>query len=68
MCKHIGAKSLRFLILNGLYRALCSENRNKLYPQFTDHYFSGEYPIKPVDQTGDEKITQLSFLSGKSNN
>jgi hypothetical protein len=39
-----------------------------LYPQFTDHYFSGEYPIKPVDQTGDEKITQLSFLSGKSNN
>ena len=68
MCKHIGAKSLKFLSLNGLYRALCSEDRNKLYPQFTDHYFSGEYPIKPVDQTGDEKITQLSFLSGKSNN
>ena len=51
-----------------VYNALCDANRNNVYPQFTDHYFTGEYPIKPVDQITDEKVTQLSFLSGKSNN
>ena len=46
----LGADSLKFLSIDGLYKALCGSTRNKLYPQFTDHYFTGEYPIKPVDQ------------------
>ena len=24
-------------------------HRNSTYPQFTDHCFTGEYPIKPLD-------------------
>ena len=68
MCKYIGANSLKFLSIDGLYKAICKNSRNKLYPQFTDHYFTGEYPIKPVDQMRDNKITQLSLLSGKSTN
>ena len=68
ICEHIKADSLKFLSINGLYKALCGDSRNKLYPQFTDHYFTGEYPIKPVDHLDDNKITQLSFLSGKSTN
>ena len=68
MCKHIQAKTLKFLSLKGLYKALISENRNSNYPQFSDHYFTGDYPVKPSDQLGEGKVTQLSLLSGKSNN
>ena len=34
----------------------------------TDHYFTGDYPVKPIDELGDNKITQLSLLSTASNN
>ena len=44
-----------------VYMKLVSEKREKMYPQFSDHYFTGEYPIKPSDNLGDSKITQLSF-------
>ena len=43
-------------------------NRNEIYPQLTDHYFTGDYPVKPIDELGDNKITQLSLLSTASNN
>ena len=68
MCDYIKAKSLKFLSLDGLYKALGKGPRNKNYPQFSDHYFTGEYPVKPIDKLGSNKITQLSLLSGKSNN
>jgi len=68
MCKFIGADSLKFLSLEGLYKALCSKPRNKLYPQFTDHYFTGEYPVERVDLLENKKVSQLSLLSGKSTN
>ena len=68
MCDYIKAKSLKFLSIDGLYEALGKGKRNSLYPQFSDHYFTGEYPIKPADNLGDSKITQLSLLSSKSNN
>ena len=68
MCKHINANSLKFLSIEGLYKAICGEKRNKIYPQLTDHYFTGEYPVELVDQIQDEKIAQLSLLSGKSSN
>ena len=68
MCKYINAKSLSFLSLDGLYRALCGEKRNLSYPQFSDHYFTGDYPIKPLDNLQGLQIKQLSLLSGKSSN
>ena len=68
ICEYIGAKSLKFLSINGLYRAIGFDKRNDAYPQLTDHYFTGDYPIKPVDELGDSKITQLSLLSTASNN
>ena len=68
MCDYIKAKSLKFLSLKGLYKALIDENRNNDYPQFSDHYFTGEYPIKPQDNLKGLKIKQLSLLSIKSNN
>ena len=67
MCNYIKAKSLKFLSLDGLYRALIGDQRNPNYPQFSDHYFTGDYPIKPSDSLQGLKIKQLSLLSGKSN-
>jgi amidophosphoribosyltransferase len=68
ICEYIGAKSLKFLSLNGLYKAIGFDNRNETYPQLTDHYFTGDYPVKPIDELGDNKITQLSLLSTATNN
>ena len=68
ICQYIGAKSLKFLSINGLYKAFGFEKRNDTYPQLTDHYFTGDYPVKPIDQLGDNKINQLSLLSSGSNN
>ena len=63
ICDYVKAKSLKFLSINGLYKAMGFENRNNDYPQLTDHYFTGDYPIKIIDELGEEKITQLSLLS-----
>ena len=68
ICQYIGAKSLNFLSLEGLYKAMGFDKRNNNYPQLTDHYFTGDYPVKPIDELGDNKITQLSLLSTGSNN
>ena len=68
MCKYINAKTLKFLSLDGLYKALCNEKRNEIYPQFSDHYFTGNYPIEPSDKLTEGKVAQLSLLSGKSTN
>ena len=68
MCEHINAKSLKFLSIDGLYKALGFKERNNSYPQLTDHYFTGDYPVKIIDELGEDKITQLSLLSSTSNN
>ena len=68
ICELIGAKSLRFLNIDGLYKAMGFEKRNSIYPQLTDHHFTGEYPVKVIDELGEDKVTQLSLLSTGSNN
>ena len=67
ICDYIGAKSLRFLSIDGLYKAMGYEKRNNTYPQLTDHYFTGDYPVEIIDELGENKITQLSLLSTGSN-
>jgi len=63
MRKHINAKTLKFLSIDGLYRSMGYEKRNSSYPQFTDHCFTGEYPVKPIDANnkdfGKNKLTVL---------
>ena len=68
ICKYINAKSLKFLSIEGLYRAMGFDGRNSTYPQLTDHYFTGDYPVKLIDNLDENKITQLSLLSSASNN
>jgi len=68
ICEFISSKSLKYLSLEGLYKSMGFDKRNNDYPQLTDHYFTGEYPIKIIDELGEEKVTQLSLLSTASNN
>jgi amidophosphoribosyltransferase len=49
MAKIIGADSLAFISLTGMYRAVSGQPRNNLTPQFCDACFSGEYPIPLTD-------------------
>ena len=55
MCRYIGADSLQFLSIDGLYKAVGGEPRNPLAPQFTDHYFTGDYPTPLTDLNGRSK-------------
>jgi len=59
MCRHLGVDSLRFVSLDGLYRA-CGhpEGRDPAQPQFCDACFSGDYPIDPSDARAKGKILE----------
>ena len=64
MAKFIGVNSLSFLSIDGLYKSMDCKKRNNSNPQFTDHCFSGDYPIVPIDKKLDKsKYDQLSFLT-----
>ncbi|NRB35972.1 MAG: amidophosphoribosyltransferase [Rhodobacteraceae bacterium] len=50
MCKHLGVDSLKFISLDGLYRAVGQAmGRDAACPQYCDACFSGEYPVAPSD-------------------
>lgn len=64
--KIVNAKTLKFLSIEGLYKAMGYDNRNPNYPQFSDHCFTGEYPVKPLDANKKDFINnQLSFMTSK---
>tara|TARA_A100001015_G_scaffold321684_1_gene454080 strand:- start:4620 stop:6047 length:1428 start_codon:yes stop_codon:yes gene_type:complete len=50
MTKIVGATSLFFISLEGTYKAMGYEGRNNEVPQFTDHCFTGDYPIEVKDR------------------
>ncbi len=63
----IGADSLAFLSVPGIYRAMGEERRDPLRPQFTDHCFTGEYPTALTDRNADSTSPrQLSLLAEAS--
>jgi amidophosphoribosyltransferase len=67
MRRFIGADSLAFLSVEGIYRAMGYEQRDPTKPQFTDHCFTGDYPTPLTDQTGREASPrQLSLLAEAS--
>ena len=50
MRAHLQVDSLKFISLDGLYRAVgAAEGRNAKCPQYCDACFSGEYPVEPSD-------------------
>ncbi|ENN86309.1 amidophosphoribosyltransferase [Rhizobium freirei PRF 81] len=63
MCDFIGADSLEFLSIDGLYRAVGGEPRDNAQPQFTDHYFTGDYPTRLLDKESTSNVRKLSVLA-----
>ncbi|UHS60882.1 amidophosphoribosyltransferase [Agrobacterium vaccinii] len=63
MAKFIGVDSLAFLSINGLYQAVGGVDRNDARPQFTDHYFTGEYPTRLLDKNGESMGNKISMLA-----
>jgi len=63
----IGADSLAFLSVDGIYRAMGEPGRDPANPKFTDHCFTGDYPtpLTDLDQT-EAQPRQLSLLAEAS--
>jgi len=67
MRRFIGADSLAFLSVAGIYRAMGHERRDPERPQFTDHCFTGDYPTPLTDLSASEHAPrQLSLLAEAS--
>ena len=50
MRQHLNVDSLKFITLDGLYRAVGeAKGRDPKQPQYCDACFSGEYPVEPAD-------------------
>ena len=50
MRDHLAVDSLKFISLDGLYRAVGeTKGRDNTCPQYCDACFSGEYPVEPAD-------------------
>ncbi len=60
---YVGATSLAFLSVDGLYRALGFDGRDDRLPAFTDHCFTGDYPTGLTDIEGASNGHQMSFLA-----
>ena len=65
MRAYLGVESISFISIDGLYRALGEPGRNNAAPQYTDHYFTGDYPTPITDLLG-ESAKQLSLLAEAS--
>ncbi|PHZ86080.1 amidophosphoribosyltransferase [Paremcibacter congregatus] len=63
MTKYIGADSLDFISIDGLYRAVCDADRNPDEPQYCDACFTGEYPTHLTDKNQHDAPEQISFLN-----
>ncbi|MDQ8729861.1 amidophosphoribosyltransferase [Bradyrhizobium sp. LHD-71] len=63
----VGADSLAFLSIDGVYRAMGEPGRDPAQPKFTDHYFTGDYPTPLTDRAeASPQPRQLSLLAEAS--
>ena len=57
IAKEIGADSLAFISIDGLYRAMGEAGRNSDGPQFCDACFTGDYPIKLASGLSGKRVS-----------
>jgi len=67
IAKILDVDSMGYLSVDGLYWAMDGGPRDPVQPQFTDHYFTGDYPTRLLDREiaeGRNELSerQLSFL------
>ena len=58
MTNIVGATSLFFISLQGTYKAMGFDHRDEQFPQFTDHCFTGDYPIPVNELLQMEKVNE----------
>jgi amidophosphoribosyltransferase len=63
MAEHIGADSLAFISIEGLYRAVGEPGREAARPTYCDACFSGDYPTTLTDQEEAERRHQLQLAA-----
>jgi amidophosphoribosyltransferase len=63
MARFIGADTLAFISIDGLYRAMGEKRREPAAPKYCDACFTGDYPIALVDHDAGKVSTQLSLLA-----
>ena len=64
MRQFMGAESLAFLSIEGIYRAMgFSDAATPDSPQFTDHCFTGDYPTRLIDKDGEPEGQHLPLLA-----
>jgi amidophosphoribosyltransferase len=60
MARKLEVDSLGFLSVEGLYWAMDAGVRDPAQPQFTDHYFTGDYPTRLLDREIAEGRNELA--------
>ena len=63
MTRYIKVDSLAFLTIDGLYRAVGEPGRTADAPQYCDACFTGDYPTRLTDRSGNTNVRQLSLLA-----
>jgi len=66
MRHYMGADSLAFLSVDGIYRAMGLAKRDPVRPQFTDHCFTGDYPTRLTDVLAESSPKQWALLAEAS--
>jgi amidophosphoribosyltransferase len=57
IARDIGADTLGFISIDGLYRAMGEASRNNANPQFCDACFTGDYPIKLASGLSGKRVS-----------
>ena len=57
IAREIGADSLAFITIDGLYRAMGEDGRQADAPQFCDACFTGDYPIKLASGLSNKRVS-----------
>ena len=57
IAREIGADTLAFISIDGLYRAMGAAGRNHDSPQFCDACFTGDYPIKLASGLSSKRVS-----------
>ncbi len=60
IAREIGADSLAFISIDGLYRAMGESSRDNDSPQFCDACFTGEYPIRLASGLSGKRVSHGS--------
>ena len=65
IAKILDVDSMGYLSVDGLYWAMDAGVRDPLNPQFTDHYFTGDYPTTLTDLAEKDGGASLSLVASR---